>query len=103
MNNEQKDNLLTVGGSLKSWSSAIELISITGGLLGFFGFIWVTMATDVSVSVSGFVLFGGLLSIIASSATGFLIAKCLEAGSLALQSLSIIHTEILILANKAEK
>ena len=101
MNNDQKDNLLTVGGSLKSWSSAIELISITGGLLGFFGFIWVTMATDVSVS--GFVLFGGLLSIIASSATGFLIAKCLEAGSLALQSLSIIHTEILILANKAEK
>lgn len=98
MNNDQKDNLLTVGGSLKSWSSAIELISITGG---FFGFIWVTMATDVSVS--GFVLFGGLLSIIASSATGFLIAKCLEAGSLALQSLSIIHTEILILANKAEK
>ena len=101
MNNDQKDNLLTVGGSLKSWSSAIELISIIGGILGFFSFICVTMATDVSVS--GFVLFGGLLSIIASSATGFLIAKCLEAGSLALQSLSIIHTEILILANKAEK
>lgn len=98
MNNDQKDNLLTVGGSLKSWSSAIELISITGGLLGGFGLLY-----ELTTDVSGFVLFGGLLSIIASSATGFLIAKCLEAGSLALQSLSIIHTEILILANKSNK
>ena len=98
MNTGQKDPLLLGSSSLNSWASAIELISITGGLLGFFGFIY-----EWTTDVSGFVLFGGLLSIIASSATGFLIAKCLEAGSLALQSLSIIHTETLILANKAEK
>ena len=92
MNNDQKDPLLVFDGlllassSLKSWSSAIQLISTIGGTFGVIAFIY-----ELTTDVSGFVLFGGLVSVIASALTGFLIAKCLEAGSLALQSLSIIQ------------
>ena len=95
MNNGQKDPLLLASSSLNSWASAVELITIIGGLLGFSGFIY-----EWTTDVSGFVLFGGLLSIIASATTGFLIAKCLEAGSVALQSLSIIQNTT---ANKSDK
>ena len=96
MNNDQmravvygsqpEDNLLTVSVSLKSWSSAIQLISTIGGTVGVIAFIYECFS-DVSIAI----LSVGLVSIIASALTGFLIAKCLEAGSLALQSLSIIQ------------
>jgi len=102
MNNDKKDNLLLVSASLKSWTSAFELISIVGTILGGISLISMyvnSTATDTSFAV----LCGGLISITASAAMGLLIAKCLEAGSLVLQSLSIIHTEILIVANKVEK
>lgn len=84
MNNDQKDNLLTVGGSLKSWSSAIELISILVGVGG----VWALICMYVYYNVSIAVLFVGSASFVASAATGFLIAKCLEGGSLALQFLN---------------
>jgi len=101
MNTDQKDpllvfdDLLLASSSLKSWSSAIELLSITGGLLGGLGLLY-----ELTTDVSGFVLFGGLLSVIASALTGFLIAKCLEAGSLALQSLIIIQNTTTNKSNK---
>ncbi len=92
MNNDQKDPLLVFDGlllassSLKSWSAAIQLISTIGGIVGVIAFIYECFS-DVNIVV----LSVGLVSIIASALTGFLIAKCLEAGSLALHALSIIQ------------
>jgi hypothetical protein len=92
MNTDQKDpflvfdNLLLASSSLKSWSSAIQLISTIGGTFGVIAFIYECFS-DVNIAI----LSVGLVSVIASALTGFLIAKCLEAGSMALQSLSIIQ------------
>ncbi len=95
MNNDQKDNLLTISVSLKSWSSAIQLISVIGGTAGVSAFIYECFS-DVNIAI----LSVGLVSTIASALTGFLIAKCLEAGSLALQSLSIIQNTTTNKSNK---